>query len=227
VREPLPLSDEERAENEYWEHLYCAWDPFDLDAGRAFFEGFDRPWWLVGGWALEAFTGAPREHEDLDVSMLACDVPRFREFIGDRWHLWTITNGALLPLNHRWPDLPEPDCQVWVRRDAASPWLIDIPLTPDVEGRWQNKKLREQVLDLEDVTWVGADGVRALNPEIVLMFKARLDRLKDRRDRDRALPLLNDDQRAWLRESIERLFPDHPWLELLGTEQTPGPSEGA
>jgi len=61
--------------------------------------------------------------------------------------------------------------------------------------------------------------VRALNPEIVLMFKARLDRMKDRRDRDRALPLLNDEQRAWLRESIEKLFPGHAWLELLGTGQ--------
>ena len=68
MREPLPQSDEERAEDAYWEHLYGAWDPFDLDAGRAFLEGFDRPWWLVGGWAIEAFTGAPREHEDLDAS---------------------------------------------------------------------------------------------------------------------------------------------------------------
>jgi hypothetical protein len=147
--------------------------------------------------------------------MLACDVPRFREFVGDTWHLWTISNGSLRPRNDRWPDLPEPDCQVWVRRDASSPWLIDMPITPDVGGRWQNKKLPAHVLDLDDATWVGEDGVRALNPEIVLMFKARLDRVKDRRDRDRALPLLDDDRRAWLRETVVGLFPDHPWLEVL------------
>jgi hypothetical protein len=148
--------------------------------------------------------------------MLACDAPRFREFIGDRWHLGTITDGSLRPLTDRRPDLPEPDCQIWVRRDSTSPWRLDLPVTPDVEGRWQNKKLPEHVLDLDDATWVGGNGVRALNPEIVLLFKARLDRLKDRRDRDRALPLLNDAQRAWLRDSIEKLFPDHAWLELLG-----------
>ncbi len=215
MREALLQSDEERAETAYWEHLYGPWDPFDLDAGRAFFEGFDRPWWLVGGWALEAFTDAPREHEDLDVSMLACDVPRFREFIGDRWHLWTITDGSLRPLTDRRPDLPEPDCQIWVRRDSTSPWRLDLPVTPDVEGRWRNKKFPEHVLDVEDATWVGRNGVRALNPEIVLLFKARLDRLKDRRDRDRALPLLNDRQRVWLRESIDKLFPGHAWLEHL------------
>jgi hypothetical protein len=216
VREPLPQSDEERAEIEYWEHLYGSWDPFDLDAGRAFFEGFDRPWWVVGGWAVEAVTGALREHEDLDVSILACDVPRFREFIADRWHLWTITNGTLRPLTDRWPDLPEPDCQIWVRRDAGSPWRLDLPVTPDVDGRWQNKRFPEQVLDLDDATWMTKDGVRVLNPEIVLLFKARLDRVKDRRDRDRVLPLLDDDQRARLKHSVERLHPGHAWLDLLG-----------
>lgn len=216
MREPLPQSDEERAQTEYWEHWYGAWDSFDLDAGREFFEGFDRPWWVVGGWAMELFTGAPRDHEDLDVSMLACDVPRFREFIGDRWHLWTVADGSILPLNDRWPDLPAPDCQIWVRRDSASPWRLDLPVTPDVEGRWQNKKLPEHVLEVDDATWVAPNGVRALRPEIVLLFKARLDRLKDRRDRDRALPLLDDEQRARLRDWIGRLFPGHAWLDLLG-----------
>src|SRR5690349_24307553 len=117
MREPLVRTPEERREEADFFDRYGVWQAFDLDAARAFFDGFDRPWWLVGGWAIEAFTGAPREHEDLDVSVLACDVPAFREFIGDRWHLWTITNGSMRPMTDRWPDLPEPDCQIWVRRD--------------------------------------------------------------------------------------------------------------
>jgi hypothetical protein len=215
MREPLPQSDEERAETAYWEHLYGAWEPFDLDAGRTFFEGFDRPWWVVGGWAIEAFTGAPRQHEDLDVSMLACDVPRFREFVGDRWHLWTITNGAMLPLTDRWPDLPEPDCQIWVRRDWRSPWVMDLPLTPEVDGLWQNKRLPDHLLPLDEATWVTEDGIRVLNPEIVLLFKATNGRPKDTRDLERALPLLDGTQRGWLREAVARLRPDHPWLDRL------------
>jgi hypothetical protein len=64
---------------------------------------------------------------------------------------------------------------------------------------------------------VTSDGVRVLNPEIVLMYKARLDRRKDRRDRDIAWPLLDKEQRTWLRETIEQLFPGHPWVELWGS----------
>ena len=184
---------------------------------RSFFEGFDRPWWLVGGYALEAFTGAEREHEDIDVSMLACDAPALREFVGDRWHLWTIDNGALRPMTEQYPDLPTPESQIWVRRDSGSPWVIDLPVTPDADGLWRNKKLPDHVAPLDDVTWVTGDGVRMLNPEIVLMFKARLERTKDRRDLAKTWPLLGEEQRAWLLETVETLFPGHAWLELTTT----------
>jgi hypothetical protein len=226
VREPLEPSPEERAEDDYWTALYGRWEPLGVAGVVDFFAGFDRPWWLVGGWAVEAFTGARREHEDIDVSMLARDVPAFREFVGDRWHLWTITNGAMLPLTDRWPDLPAPDCQVWVRRDAGSPWVMDVPITPDVDGRWQNKRLLDHVAPLGEVTWVTDDGVRLLNPEIVLLFKARLNRTKDRRDLARALPLLSDRQRGWLREQIAALWPDHAWLEQFGTDGASATSQG-
>ncbi|MGC4109219.1 MAG: hypothetical protein QM747_02060 [Nocardioides sp.] len=218
MREPLPLSEAEHAEDQRWERIYGAWDALDLDGARAFFEGFERPWWVVGGWAIEAFTGAEREHEDVDVSLLACDVPAFREFVGDRWHLWTIADGALRPMTVEHPDLWAPDAQVWVRRDSASPWVMDVPVTPDADGRWRNKKLPEHVADLAEVTWVTEDGVRVLNPEIVLMFKARLDRTKDRRDLARAWPLLSGAQQGWLRDTIEQLFPAHPWLTELSAE---------
>ena len=116
VREPLDFTPEERAEDAASTALYGPWESFDVDGARAFFDGFDRPWWLVGGWAIEAFTGAEREHEDIDVSMLACDVPALREFVGDRWHLWTNVGGTLRPTDRalarpagaRLPDLGPP-----------------------------------------------------------------------------------------------------------------------
>jgi hypothetical protein len=173
VREPLPRSPEERAEDERWVDLYGPWQALDLAGAVELFEGFDRPWWLVGGWAIEAFTGIAREHEDIDVSMLACDVPAFREFVGDSWHLWSIVNGRLGPMSDDHPDLPARDAQVWVRRNASSPWVMDVPVTPDVDGLWQNKRLPDHIAALDDVTWVTDGGVRVLAPEIVLLFKAR------------------------------------------------------
>ena len=59
------------------------------------------------------------------------------------------------------------------------------------------------------------DGIRYLNPEIVLLYKARLERAKDRRDLDRTWPLLDADQRSWLRDAVRRMEPEHAWLPDL------------
>jgi hypothetical protein len=225
VREPLDLTPEELAEDDAFHALFGPWASFDLDGVRAFFDGFDRPWWLVGGWAIELFTGARREHEDVDVSMLACDAPALREFVGDRWHLWTNLGGTLRPLNDRWPDLPDPECQLWVRRDSGSPWVMDMPLSPDVDGLWRSKRLPEHVAPLDEVTWTTDDGLRVADPEIVLLHEAAQLRRKDRRDLDRSLPLLDEAQRGWLRQSIADLYPRHEWLDLLGPGDTSGNSD--
>ena len=68
-----PHVDPEDAEFYRW---YGAWQPLDPPGVAALMAGFDRPWWLVGGWSIEAFTGVAREHEDVDLSILACDVRR-------------------------------------------------------------------------------------------------------------------------------------------------------
>ena len=214
-REPLMRSVAEEAEDDYWERLYGRYDCLDPAGMAAFFDGFERPWWVVGGWAIEAFTGAPREHEDVDVSILGCDVPALREHVGKSWQLWNIADGALRPLTDHWPDVMHPESQIWGRRDAASPWAFDLPLTPDRDGLWTNKRLPDHVAPVEDVTWVAADGIRYLNPEIVLLYKSRLERVKDARDLDRTWPLLDEPARAWLREKVARLHPDHAWLERM------------
>ena len=82
-----------------------------------------------------------------------------------------------------------------------------MPLTPDRDGLWTNKRLPDHVAPVEEVTWVADDGIRYLNPEIVLMYKARLGRLKDTRDLDRAWPLMDDRARAWLREKVALAAP--------------------
>ncbi len=65
--EPVARSAAEAEEAQHWARLYGRWEPFDLAQAAAFMDGFDRPWWVVGGWAVDAFTGVRREHDDVDV----------------------------------------------------------------------------------------------------------------------------------------------------------------
>jgi hypothetical protein len=192
---------------------YGPWEPLDPPGLAELMRGFERPWWIVGGWSIEAFTGVGREHEDVDLSLLACDLPAFRAHLGTDWTPWSNLGGTLRPLSDRFPEPLDVASQVWIRRDARSPWVVDLPITPDRDGLWTNKRWADHVVPVEEATWVAGDGIRYLRPEIALLYKAALNREKDRRDLEVARPLLTDDQRAWLREAITATEgPDHPWL---------------
>jgi hypothetical protein len=115
--------------------------------------------WVVGGWAVDAATGSSRPHEDIDVGFLRADLPPLLEHLGRDLCVWSNASGTLSPL--RRPDDLLPDCrQLWVRRDAASPWLIDLALTPHDGTIWISPRDERPRLPLDQATFTGADGVR-------------------------------------------------------------------
>ena len=195
--------------------VYGPWDPLNPAQVRELMTGYPASWWIVGGHAIEAFTGVSRMHEDVDLVIFARDVPAFRTQLGETFHLWSNFGGTFRLIDDRHPDPLDPNSQIWVRRNARSPWVLDCILNPDAAGRWQSKRDADHVADLDEVTWVADDGIRYLNPEITLFFKAARHRAKDEIDLDNAWPLLSDDQRAWLRDAVRRYDRKHPWNERL------------
>ncbi|MCA1712301.1 MAG: hypothetical protein LC789_11950 [Actinobacteria bacterium] len=194
------LTDEE------FEALYGRWQPPALDE-LADLLGPVR-WWVAGGWALELFSGVPRPHEDVDVG-----IPRseLRGLVArlSHLHLWTAQDGALRPL--RWFDeLPAEYEQLWARRNAQSPWLLDLLLTPVVEDEWVFKRDPRLRLPMHRAVRT-TRGIPHLAPEVALLHKAHLRRPKDERDLDVVLPLLDDEARRWLRDALALTVPDSPW----------------
>jgi hypothetical protein len=194
--------------------LYGPWSAWTPSAAAHVLSGWDRPWWLVGGWAIDAFTGTERQHEDIDVGILRAHVPDLQAYLGKDWHCWAAGSGGLRPLSDDDDELPEWADQCWVRRHAWAPWVADFVTAPDLDGAWVFRRDRSVVLPLEQVTWE-RDGMVYQNPELVLAFKAMVGRSKDDADLERTWPLLNEDQRAWLRSTVERLYPGHHWLESM------------
>lgn len=202
-----------------FQRLYGPWDAFDPPGARAAFEECGFAWWVAGGWAIEAFTGVPREHEDIDIAMFAKDLPLLREHVAGRLHVWAAGPTGLCPLDDSNMTMPESSSQVWLRAHALAPWRADVLLSPDRDGAWLSKRDPQHWAPLDQVTWT-ADGVRYLNPEIVLAFKAKLARPKDEVDLSATLPLLGDERRTWLADYIHRLHPGHAWSARLERAET-------
>jgi hypothetical protein len=60
--------------------------------------GMAAPWWIVGGWAIEVFTGQSREHEDIDVAIFRGDLPIVLGHLLPNYCVWSNLGGTLRPL---------------------------------------------------------------------------------------------------------------------------------
>ena len=196
-----------------FERIYGPVQPWTPAQAREVLAGLDVPWWVAGGWAVEAFTGVARPHEDLDLSVFRRDLPALRTYLEPRFHLWAAGVDGLLHLapGRAMPDSAE---QVWVREHALAPWSCEFLLNRDVDGHWQSKRDTSFHAPLETVTWE-RDGVRYLSPELVLTHKVATGRPKDDDDLAAALPLLTAAQRRFLADFVRTHASDHPWRARL------------
>jgi hypothetical protein len=202
----------ELAEDADFYRWYGDWAAFKPREVAARLEGMPARWWIVGGWALDAFTGLARDHEDVDVAFFRADLPLVLEHLGADLCVWTTLSGTLRPLRKPEDLLPE-SRQLWVRPDGNSPWVMDLAMTPHEGDTWISPRDERVRRPFEEATFVAGDGIRYLRPELVLFMKARFARTKDTADLERTLPALNASSIAWLREAIELVHSGHSWLD--------------
>jgi hypothetical protein len=195
---------------------YGPWDPLTPPQVADLFAGIAVRWWIVGGWAVDAFTGRSRDHEDIDIGFFKADLPAILDQLSPDLCVWSNASGTLRPLKEP-GDLLDDCRQLWVRRDGGSPWLADLALTPHDGDTWISPRDETIRLPIEDVVYTARDGIDYLRPEIVLAFKARRVVRSDDADFDAVVPLLDAGRRDWLRSAIERVDPNHAWLDRLGS----------
>ena len=208
-----PVHPDDLPEEEFLA-LMGRWDPPSPTAVADLFAAAPFRWWLVGGWALELAGGRRRPHQDTDVGVRRRDLPAVRVFLAGRGlHLWAPHPDRLRPILAG-TTLDDDETQFWLRRDAASPWLVDLLATPTDGCDWlfsRDERVRRPLDDVLDEV----DGIPILVPEVALLHKAGLDRERDRDDLDALRDVLDPAQRRWLADAIATAWPGHAWLDLL------------
>ena len=204
------MTESETEEREF-QRLWGPWGDLTPELATELLEGFSRPWWISGGWAIDAFTGVSREHKDVDVTVFRRDLQHLRAHFAGRLHLWSVGSGTLRPLDDKWPQVPAWAGQLWIREHATAPWLLDVQLNPGGPRRWVFKRDRTVARPVDGATWIAADGLRYLRPELVLAHKVRLARETDDRDLATTLPLLDAVATRWLLDYVTQSDPSHGW----------------
>jgi len=221
----------------------AAWHPWlPVEVARRL-EGTSANWAVVGGWAVDLFLKShSRQHEDIEIAVprteLSLLMPHFTDC-----ELFQVGDGEVRRMRTSDP-VPEAIHQIWVVERTTGHYRLDIMFEPgDEEPTWTyvwglgdladvlvlSGRLDEAEDLYAEVERIAAETLRVpraevttrrnnipfLSPEIVLLFKAKTERDKDRDDFQRCLHHLTSDRRIWLRSALERFFPDCSWLGSL------------
>jgi len=187
--------------------------------------GLKVPWWITGGWAIDLAVGhRTRDHADVNVMILERDEHALRGLGGVGIQL--IAGGrppGPWPAGRRLTAVPDPGPNPGpkgglrrpvgpdrlVMRGSNLPVPVEVNPGSAVGAIWVYKKGSHVFIrPLSDITRYWQD-IPFLAPEVVLLIKARpgLGRPRtdnDQRDFDAVLPVLSAQQRAWLKDAIER-----------------------
>jgi hypothetical protein len=190
----------------------------DVEAVSSIMAAFPRPWFIAGGWAIDLFMGTvSRRHEDLEVGIFRRDQHILRAHLSG-WNLEKViqgpNGGMWVPWNEtEWLELPIH--QVKARRAGATPPEFELFLNELTGSDWWFRRKSEITHPASEIALRTAAGIPFLAPEIQLLYKARLHRLKDEHDFELARNALDAKQRSWLREALALFAPDDPWLKVL------------
>ena len=194
------------------ETLWGLWDPLSPRALADVLTPMQVPWWIAGGYALEAFAGHSwREHDDIDAALARDDQATLRKALAD-WDVHVADPpGTLRP----WPideHLDPTIHDIWVRHDERGPWKFQLMLDERDGSDWVFRRDANIRMPFERLTWQRGDGLRFVQPEVQLLYKSRGRRAKDELDFQVVLPLLEPGRREWLASSLEVTDPVNPWL---------------
>ncbi len=190
---------------------YQQWQPLAVSDVAQLMREAPFTWGLAGGYAVEQFLGARiRDHADIDIVVDRADQHQLQRWLSG-WSLYAADPPGTL---RRWRAaewLAAGIHDIWGYRAGAQAWELQIMLIEAEGAEWfsrHNPLIRGQRSDLI----VEYGQIPCLRIEVQLLYKARSDREKDRRDFQACLPLLSPAARQWLGHALRLMEPQgHRW----------------
>ena len=169
-------------------------------------------WWAIaGGWALDLWLGEhTRVHSDLEIALLRHEQP----LAAAHFAHWQMQYAAQQRL-HPWSGEPLrlPIHELHLSHPAGA--RLELLLNEVEQGQWVFRRDPRVRLPFTALRTTSCCGWPVLAPEVVLLYKARLDQSKDRQDLAAVWPHLSPTAQAWLRHGVAQAHPTHPWLMYM------------
>ncbi|WP_306433609.1 nucleotidyltransferase domain-containing protein [Paenibacillus montaniterrae] len=193
------------------------WMPITVPEINKVFSDMPLQWCIAGGWALDLhLCKQTREHSDIDVIIIRDEQLIAYQHLKRDWMLYKAQDGKL----DLWEDgeyLNSTE-DIWVSKSSEAPWAFQIMIIDTEENFWTYKRDKSIRRPLDEICLKTVDGIPYLRPEIQLLHKAGSSQIreKDYHDFQTMLPSLLPQEKAWLKSSLNRQFPEgHAWINFL------------
>ena len=174
--------------------------------------GFNKIWFFAGGWAIDLFIGREtRQHSDIEISLFRKDQLNLKEYLKE-WDFKKVINGGFYTWGNEFLELPIHEIHALNKSNGDK---LEVLLNETEDYNWKFRRDFRIFHPLKSVWGYSETGIPYLNPEIVLLYKAKDTRDKDHQDFMAIVEKLDGERRKWLRYAIHLHEPEHKWLQYL------------
>jgi hypothetical protein len=176
--------------------------------------GFDAPWCIAGGWAIDLFLGqVTRPHGDIEIAIFRQDQAQLRRHLPN-WTFRKVVDGHAIIWSAD-EELKPPIHEIHAQATKDPQLSLEILLNERSGNDWIFRRDPRIHMPLKHAIVRDKRLLPILCPAIVLLFKAKNPRPKDDADFRSVRGEMSRDQLRWLEESLRVCDPTHRWLSQI------------
>jgi hypothetical protein len=180
----------------------------------ALMRNFQSDWFIAGGWAIDLYLGKiSRPHVDIEIAIFRRDQIALQNYLND-WVLQKIDDSVSSVWNrNEFLELPVHEIHCFHKTSELR--NFEVLLNENNENEWIYRRNERVTKPLTKIYSTTDSGIKFLRPEIVLLYKSKNPRAKDKQDFESVVKRLDAESKKWLGNALTICDSKHDWLQKL------------
>jgi len=180
----------------------------------ALMRNFQSDWFIAGGWAIDLYLGEiSRPHDDIEIAIFRRDQIALQNCLND-WLLQKLKN-SVPSIWNRNEFLELPVHEIHCFHETSEPQIFEVLLNERNDTEWIYRRNGRVTKSLTEIYITTNSGIKFLRPEIVLLYKSKNPRAKDKQDFESVVKRLDAESKKWLGNALTICDSKHDWLQKL------------
>lgn len=165
---------------------------------------------IAGGWAIDLFIGKEtRIHSDIEIAIPRNEQLLLKKYLRE-YELKYVNNGVFFDWRNQFLELPIHEIHGTYKKQK-----IEILLNEIDNNNWIYRRINGVELTVDKLLKYSKDNIPYLCPEVVLLYKAKINKEKDKLDLKNTILKLDLASKNWLINAIQKEDKNHKWLSLI------------